>query len=146
MQKRSPTTQPPSSTAEPGPVAPEVTRQAVDAYLAREYPALTALMREGAFARTMAALGLDPRAPLPGESPTRVEVWSTVELEPVRARAGGRLTVTPLPGVARTWDVTLTVELPGIGRVTVESSACGGSPGQMAALGRLLAAQGGGSR
>lgn len=83
------------------------------------------------------ALGLRaPQAPLlPGETPTRVSVWSQFELSGVFERVGGTVTsrqVERADSSGDTWtatEITVTTDLPGIGRVEVVTDWYGEASG-----------------
>jgi hypothetical protein len=75
-------------------------------------------------ARVRAALGLPgyPAAEGDGETARRVSMWSQDELNAVYERVGGTVTARTVKrtGSCSTWEateITVTVDLPGIGRV-----------------------------
>lgn len=77
-------------------------------------------------AKVRAALGLPgyPSAEHEGETARRVGMWSQHELNAVYERVGGTVTTRTVQrtGSTTTWEateITVTVDLPGIGRVEV---------------------------
>lgn len=98
--------------------------------------------------RVRVALGLpghgQPRSEL-GETATCVHMWDQVDLNAVYERVGGTVTTRTVQrstsGGEATWqatEITVTVDLPGIGAVEIVTDWCGASGGHDMPLMRAI--------